>query len=299
MLAGKHITFVGDSIMAQQANSLVALLSVPNTAESTNFACNPLQQEVKWRHAPDTTLKGFEGMLYFVTHYLNRTETFCGGSVAVTYIRNDVLAFHETKEYRYGGPEGMPPSAAGTRPPEWPPVFEHKKRNFHNLPYWDVVSKSDVVVFNKGAHTYDKAKRHRSLQLGAQAAVLKRPMFVWRTTGNAHSKCWNATKPRQGASADGITPTNPEGNPEYGWSGFGYEGEVAVAALEYAAPGRFQYLDAYGLTLRRIDHHSNGGGRGDASRGQEGTDCLHWCLPGPPDEWNYYLVDMIRRHFNN
>ncbi|CAM6034252.1 unnamed protein product [Sphagnum compactum] len=37
------------------------------------------------------------------------------------------------------------------------------------------------------------------------------------------------------------------------------------------------------------------------TRGPKGQpppqDCLHWCMPGPIDTWNYFLFEMVRREF--
>ena len=119
-------------------------------------------------------------------------------------------------------------------------------------------------------------------------------MLVWRTTGVAHTQCYTRAEPVVGGD---FLPVDAEGKELYGWKGFGLEGEKVISALEFTAPGRFHYLDANGLSNRRIDHHRNGGGAGKRE-GQGGSDCLHYCLPGPPDEWNYHLVDLIQKNAN-
>lgn len=231
---------------------------------------------------------------------------------------------------------------------KWPPQPEHHTPGWHSMPYWDIVSRSDVAVLNRGAHA-DRAAVHRALQVGAQSLAFKGPMLVWRTTGLAHTQCFDQSEPIQGrmntskvslslshsvkhihtrararaiyigcalasnscvdnckhlpmtfsfVQGENYTPRDPEGKALYGWAGFGWEGEKALSALEFTAPGRFHYLDAFGLTNRRIDHHRNAGGKGNRED-QGGTDCLHYCLPGPPDEWNYNLVDLIQKHYSS
>ena len=43
-----------------------------------------------------------------------------------------------------------------------------------------------------------------------------------------------------------------------------------------------QVLDAFELSRLRGDRHQPG-------------DCLHYCLPGPPDDWNRMLLYMLDR----
>ena len=53
------------------------------------------------------------------------------------------------------------------------------------------------------------------------------------------------------------------------------------------------YLDAFELSNQRIDRHighiHRSGGKGYTD------DCLHYCLPGPPDDWNALLKELIVR----
>lgn len=61
-------------------------------------------------------------------------------------------------------------------------------------------------------------------------------------------------------------------------------------------PGRVHYLEAYELSKTRADRHrvmtsfhANTAGKIVPVK----EDCLHYCLPGPPDDWNALLKEVL------
>ena len=71
------------------------------------------------------------------------------------------------------------------------------------------------------------------------------------------------------------------------------EDDLIFEVLESLAPGRVIYLDAHELSNQRIDRHI---GQIHRSQGRGYMDdCLHYCLPGPPDDWNALLKELMVR----
>lgn len=54
-----------------------------------------------------------------------------------------------------------------------------------------------------------------------------------------------------------------------------------------------EVLDVYHLSLLRPDGHPN---KYEGPIPKRAKDCLHWCLPGPIDTWNYLMAEMISRN---
>ena len=50
------------------------------------------------------------------------------------------------------------------------------------------------------------------------------------------------------------------------------------------------FIDAYTIGRMRIDRHREF----YAGRFGNHEDCLHYCIPGPPDEWNALMLEMLR-----
>ncbi|XP_020598874.1 protein trichome birefringence-like 25 [Phalaenopsis equestris] len=55
-------------------------------------------------------------------------------------------------------------------------------------------------------------------------------------------------------------------------------------------------LDTYNLSARRPDGHPGPYRKFHSFGTMVQNDCLHWCLPGPIDSWNFLLMDMILRN---
>ncbi|XP_074308273.1 protein trichome birefringence-like 19 [Silene latifolia] len=57
---------------------------------------------------------------------------------------------------------------------------------------------------------------------------------------------------------------------------------------------RFRLLDMTQLMLMRPDGHPSKYGRPAKYNDIWPSDCVHWCLPGPIDSWNDFLLEMIK-----
>ncbi|CAI5970059.1 unnamed protein product [Closterium sp. NIES-65] len=122
----------------------------------------------------------------------------------------------------------------------------------------------------------------------------------WNTGGS----CAGLTEPRGG----NYTYSNTFGLNLYTKQLEAYN-EVIEAAIEAGAsvdPLRFTLMDVMPSAGMRVDGHP-GPYRGlnaaeelakyKDSKFPPPQDCLHWCLPGPIDSWNVFLLQIVKRGF--
>ncbi|XP_052198147.1 protein trichome birefringence-like 19 [Diospyros lotus] len=58
---------------------------------------------------------------------------------------------------------------------------------------------------------------------------------------------------------------------------------------------RFRLFDVTQAMLLRPDGHPSKYGHRPETKVQLANDCVHWCLPGPVDAWNDFLVELLMR----
>jgi hypothetical protein len=58
---------------------------------------------------------------------------------------------------------------------------------------------------------------------------------------------------------------------------------------------RYRLLDTTQATLLRPDGHPSRYGHWPHENVTLYNDCVHWCLPGPIDTWNDFLLEMLKR----
>ncbi|CAK9147395.1 unnamed protein product [Ilex paraguariensis] len=74
--------------------------------------------------------------------------------------------------------------------------------------------------------------------------------------------------------------------------------ELEIAQIEGTKRGlRFRLLDTTQAMLLRPDGHPNKYGHWPFEN--KTNDCVHWCLPGPIDTWNDFLLEMMKREVRN
>ncbi|XP_057768507.1 protein trichome birefringence-like 19 [Salvia miltiorrhiza] len=59
--------------------------------------------------------------------------------------------------------------------------------------------------------------------------------------------------------------------------------------------GKFKLFDATVAMLLRPDGHPSKYGHWPAPNQTFANDCVHWCLPGPIDAWNDFLLELLKR----
>ena len=154
-----------------------------------------------------------------------------------------------------------------------------------------------LYVLNVGAHypqwfnTSGQAFRAfvRDVLAIRQLIHLRAPgaHLVYRSTPVGHPECSTLTTP-----ADEQTYAKWATNPSTDrYDGFGWHLFAGFdrAAREIFAPLGAAFLDVASPSAQRPDAHTakrHGGGRLP-------PDCLHWALPGVPDVWNYMLLGAL------
>ncbi|XP_033510657.2 protein trichome birefringence-like 19 [Nicotiana tomentosiformis] len=72
--------------------------------------------------------------------------------------------------------------------------------------------------------------------------------------------------------------------------------EVRIAQKEGRKRGlKFRLFDVTRPMLLRPDGHPSKYGRWTKPNATVLIDCLHWCLPGPIDTWNDFLLQLLKR----
>ena len=158
-----------------------------------------------------------------------------------------------------------------------------------NQPWLVWAAKSDFVVLNRGVWVESDDARFVAQvnhTLRAIRAVGGNPRnkhaarVVWRGTPASIPRCWQLPDPQRVPVSFNFS-ANPALAAERGvalfrWHRFAPQNELARSLVE--AEGH-AYLDTYQQTaLRPGGHH------------RSRHDCVHWCLPGPPDEWTRLLL---------
>jgi hypothetical protein len=113
--------------------------------------------------------------------------------------------------------------------------------------------------------------------------------FFWRTTMPGHPSCLKNRVPSTNASAmDALIEDRGTTFDSYGWWDFSHQNTFMENLLVQQNNLEATFMDGCDLLLTRPDQHI--GGRS----GKYSTDCLHYCLPGPPDVLNQVLLHEPR-----
>jgi len=273
--SGSRILLVGDSIMSQWFIGLAAALGEPSFSAASVRACAG---------------SGGGGGGSVLDYDVGQTARVCGGHVELQYVRNGVLDVNASAEEAARASHGRCVADPAST----------------NQPWLYLVPQHDFVVLNRGVwveenaekfeaelnatiHALALARHARTAEQqheeagGAVARARQRrppPRVVWRGTPASIPRCWRLRDPLPtpfefNFSAAPSLATE-RGVALFKWHHFAPQNGVARRLVEAAGHA---YLDTYTQTaLRPGGHHP--------SR----HDCVHWCLPGPPDEWTRLLL---------
>jgi hypothetical protein len=135
-------------------------------------------------------------------------------------------------------------------------------------PFWSTMANADVLIANTGAHWIPDVEFLSNVRTFVHnlREKLPRAEVYWRSTVPGHVNCRDFTAPL--GAPQSLTPLN---NP-YHWELIQHQNELARAVMASAG---VRWVDAYELSILRADLHQ-----------VASSDCLHYCLPGPPDDWN-------------
>ena len=144
----------------------------------------------------------------------------------------------------------------------------------------------NTLVLNTGLHM---EMREGAAVIAAHTTLLARWLnttrhdVIYRTSVPGHSKCQEARAPLQHRYV-------PQEGHAFHWDDVEAHDAVRRSRFEALLPGRVRYIDAATIANARADRHmiqGRWGGRGS-------VDCLHYCLPGPPDTYNLVLKRLLR-----
>ncbi|EOD17928.1 hypothetical protein EMIHUDRAFT_195898 [Emiliania huxleyi CCMP1516] len=143
--------------------------------------------------------------------------------------------------------------------------------------FWDIISRSDVALFNRGSHYVDPATLLiETTTFASRLSSYPHVAAFWRTTLPGHPGCDRFTTPTPSTERFVNSPL------PYHWDEFASQNSLAVAVLRKVARPRVSIVDIYNFTIGRRDRHQ---GKGD---------CLHYCLPGPPDDWVRLFIYALK-----
>ena len=249
----RSLLFIGDSITHQMVVSLIHLLA-------HNTSMNPA--------TPRHLNRGFAGNILRA----------CKRRTSIMYVRNDYAC-----------------------DPAWATDCRSSNNSSHGTSHVNSFAKlaslpwlnADTIVLNAGLHMLPAHTVQRHARLLAR--WLSQRSFrniVWRTGVPGHANCirHNDEPLRH--------PYAPPVGHRYGWDSVAPHDALRREIFEQELPGRVQYLDAATISDRRADRHliapkesSTSLPSSTSARAQ--ADCLHYCLPGPPDDWNRVLRAIL------
>eukprot|EP00850_Spirogloea_muscicola_P014663 SM000107S14029 [mRNA] locus=s107:41415:45012:- [translate_table: standard] len=180
-----------------------------------------------------------------------------GNGFSMTYVRNDVIS--------------------GRKEVNGDPVH-----NVYESPWQHVVKEQDVkiVILNLGAH-YQPDTDYANYLTSALAFLREKHsqvLTIFRNTPAGHPECWKYKTPLE-------QPLDVSGTP-YHWDRFNGQNRIAQELVEVAGG---IYMDVATMTALRPDGHYTD----HLSNVSLGTDCLHYCQPGPEDAWIRLLYNTL------
>ena len=185
-------------------------------------------------------------------------------------------------------------------------------------PWQPHISPTAIVVLNTGMHYEpdDVYTQHLTSALTWLRTARPRASVIWRSTVPGHAGCDDVrvqvplTEAQWGHLNAQRLVTHQSPEPSWGWSDTERQNAIGLRTLRqvynltdpltgeegrevegeeggeggegggFLGFGKGYVLDAFALSRLRPDGHL-------------GKDCLHTCLPGPPDEWNTILYNML------
>ncbi|CAI5475048.1 unnamed protein product [Closterium sp. Yama58-4] len=292
VMRGKSVLFVGDSVARNHMESLVCLLSQVETPN----------------------LRGSKNLIRMV---------FPRAKVTIARIWSAWLV-HESPD--------PPPSALPSAPAKLPRLHLEKtwEKWFGDVGRYDVVvlctghwfvtpalfvvgGRVDIQVPLNNTAAFSIAIRTVFADVAAAVKANPKQLFVFRTYSPDHyeggqwntgGSCAGLAEPR----GSNYTYENTYGNTVYNEQKAAYNEAIKeLGGDDYK--WRFSLMDIMPSAGVRVDGHP-GPYRGlNSTAGLEKhwkkhpdskypppQDCLHWCLPGPIDSWNVFLLQLIKRH---
>jgi hypothetical protein len=139
-------------------------------------------------------------------------------------------------------------------------------------PFYNELNGKDLVIINRGAHYSDTLSIVEDID-----SLIPRVKgdIIYRTTVTGHSNCPHSLKPDERYQQHFTAQ-----HKSWGWDKMRLQNEVIVEYLKGKHP-TVGILDIVPMNSLRSDMHIRHG------------DCLHYCFPGPVDQWNELLMNYI------
>ena len=270
---GTSFVFLGDSIMEEQFISIRCLLGEHVEKEASN---------------------------YFVA----------SSNISFTFEKNVLLINTATQRVDDPLRRDLPYSSRGND--SLPPTIKSKsylqdleKANLEDEKTWEnstqfksspsfghLIRGSNVtLVFSQGSHWHGNLDNYIMMVkdvLKYLQANFGGSRILFRAIGHGHHGC---TTP--GIHLEPKTPRKPDPQEKldvirdmskYNWRMFPHWNDIWKYEIDALQDHRIHFMDISPMTQRRADAHV--GFRWE-------QDCLHWCLPGVIDYWNYLLFSII------
>ena len=158
--------------------------------------------------------------------------------------------------------------------------------------------KPDIIVANRGAH-YDPndvffAQFNQTINVFREWLNHSDRFLVWRTTAPGIPQCEMYHGPQNSSSSLSAMEQHVESlswystdktRQSYHWWEFREQNALVEELLLQSFSSDVEFLDSYHWYMLQPDLHV-GGRKGD---------CLHYCLPGVPDETSRLLLHILQR----
>lgn len=171
--------------------------------------------------------------------------------------------------------------------------FRSGEQQLHVLPnatWYEAAQVADILIISTGHHwhrkdpTYGKYNQMALNVLQALQKSFRGELVLFRTSPWGHASCDSITEPLADAGAASL-----EGDPFHWMLPIHAESIWSSLALQVGLGGKFLVNNA-SMTLLRGDAHVDTQYR---LSGNPFADCLHNCMPGTPDYWNWILYNTV------
>ncbi|CAI5462591.1 unnamed protein product [Closterium sp. Yama58-4] len=204
------------------------------------------------------------------------TQFTFGDSASVLFVRDDVLRTSPPNTDPAAQDPAAGPADASTLSLPWfdqIKVVPSSSSSSSSSSSNDSSSNISVLILNRGSHFVEDDKFIQQLNetLTKVRAAAPDLLIIYRSTPPGHAHCDQLLAPI-------AERQDPSSLPNH-WGEFAAQNEWAKRLVK-AVGGVF--LDVDPMTALRPDGHI-----------RPPSDCLQYCLPGPPDEWTRMLYHML------
>ncbi|XP_042485309.1 protein trichome birefringence-like 19 [Macadamia integrifolia] len=281
IVRGKSLAFVGDSVARNQMQSLMCLLSRVMYPEDASYI--PDEGFKRWYY----TAYNFT-LATFLTPYLVKVkESDPNGPMGTGLFNLYLDEFNEDWRTQIEQFDYVIISAG-----HWfqRPMMFYEKGHLVGCHFCQKENVTDLNMF------YGYRKAFRTAFKAIQSLPNYKGITFLRTIAPSHFEngIWN-----QGGD---CVRTKPFKSNERQLEGRELEyyriqlEEFSIAEREGRKRGlRFRLLDTTQATFLRPDGHPSRYGHWPHENVTLYNDCVHWCLPGPIDTWNDFLLEMLKR----